>query len=109
MQRDALKMHRAALRPTNSRRSSKRHDKVKFKVDNKISKDYGEYDERTRVIKINKKAHKEDGEKLIDTLVHEKMHSDKPKMSEHAVRKAVPKKLKKMSKRAKAKLYAKIS
>jgi hypothetical protein len=61
-----------------------------------------------KVIRINKKRHfkKESGkEELLDTLAHEKMHAEHPKMHEKTVRKETPKVVARMSKSAKQKLY----
>ena len=102
------RIHRAALRSASNRRSGKQRDGIKFKVDNKLRGAYGEANMHTGVVRINKKYHKRDSEKLIDTLTHEQMHFDHPKMHEKTVRKLTPKKVKKMKKGEKNKLYAKL-
>lgn len=81
---------------------------------------YGETDFGKKVITINKKRHKSKGNhsdktkknkdgsaSIVDTIVHEELHAKHPKMLEKTVRKITPKKVKKMSRKLKAKLYAK--
>lgn len=109
MVRDTNRIHRAALRPAKSRGPGKRQDGVKYKVDNKLKDTYGETDLNTKVIKINKKLHKKDKESMIDTIVHEHMHLKHPLMHEKTVRRLTPKKVKKMTKKSKARLYNKFN
>lgn len=91
---------------------------AKFVVDNKMRGAVGEADTETGRIRINKKAHKnkrimkgfpEKDRTLINTLVHEKMHVDHPKMHEKTVRKNTRSKVERMSRKQKARYYAKLS
>lgn len=90
------------------------------KVSDKKGPLYGETDYAKKTIKINRATHKTKGDhpswvkknpdgtaNLLDTIVHEEMHKQHPKMKEKTVRKLTPKKVKKMSKKLKAKLYSK--
>lgn len=72
----------------------------KIKIDNKLKGAYGETDTTKKVIKINKKLHKDkkykrvkankDGtESLRNTIKHEKLHAKYPSLSEKAVRSKV--------------------
>lgn len=94
------------------------HKKYKYQVDNNLRGAYGETDLDNKVIKINKKRHKSkqvekiskksDGtEHLGKTILHETLHAKHPKMTEKEVRKR-EKKFTKLSKKTKAKLYAKV-
>ncbi len=80
---------------------------------------YGVTDFKNKKITINKAYHKsknnhspgikknKDGTaSMIDTMVHEEMHKNHPKMSEKTVRKLTSKKVKTMSKKLKAKVYS---
>jgi hypothetical protein len=81
----------------------------------------GDTDNEKKVIRINKKLHKKEksvekimGRKkrkaeLLDTIVHEKMHADHPKMHEKTVRKQTKKKLPLLGKVKKSKLYGSIA
>lgn len=91
--------------------------KYKVMVDNAMHGVFGETDEGTRTIKINKKLHavkggghliknKDGTEKIIGTLTHELMHATHPKMLEKTVRKLSKMRLKTMSPKRKDKLYA---
>ncbi len=88
-------------------------DKSKFihkkerKVDNKM-RDFGDFDEKTGIIRINKKMAKKSGRKgeLIDSIVHEEYHKKKPKATEKATRKSTKRIVKSLTQKAKAKLYA---
>lgn len=78
--------------------------------------DYGVTDDVKKTITINKAKHykKADGvpEKdntLINTIAHELMHKDHPKMHEHTVRKLTRMKVAGMGKSAKTKAYNKFS
>jgi hypothetical protein len=53
-------------------------------VDNRM-RDYGDIDYQRRVIRINHTMHKQDGERLIDTLFHEELHRLFPNLGERAV------------------------
>ncbi len=86
----------------------------KVKVKNKV-KYYGDVDYDKKIIVINKKLHKNKAPRygipikdqtIINTLVHEKMHIDHPKMHEKNVRKNTRKKLEQMSTREKQAHYA---
>lgn len=81
---------------------------------------YGETDFNKKVITINKNYHKSKGNhgsgvkknkdgsaSILDTIVHEELHKRNPNMLERTVRKLTPKKVKKMSKKIKNKLYSK--
>lgn len=93
-------------------------NQIKRKVNNKM-KWYGETNFGPKVTKIviNKKLHKKAIKKdksilkksrtLIDTIVHEEMHARHPKMHEKTVRKMTPRKVAKMSRLSKNKLYKK--
>ncbi len=105
--RKVSQIHRAASRPSVSRGSAKRQDNVVYKTDNKLKGSYGETDLDNKVVKVNKRLHKKDGESLLDTIVHERMHLKHPKMHERTVRKLTPKKVKTLSKKARKNLYAK--
>lgn len=90
--------------------------KYVWKVDNKM-KWSGETDTDKGVVKINKtrsrhkagKTIKYSGKKyktsIIDTIVHEKMHVDHPKMHEKTVYKKTPMMVKGLTPQEKAKLY----
>ena len=86
----------------------------------KLKGSYGQTDFQKKEIAINKQYHKSKGDhkgpvkknkdgsaSILDTAVHETMHAKHPNMTEKRVRKLTPKKVKKMSKQAKAKLLAK--
>ncbi len=77
------------------------------KVDNKL-KSLGEYDESTGVIKINKKKNKKTGNKgeLINTIVHEEYHKKHPKATEKTTYARTKQIVKKLTPKAKKKLYA---
>ncbi len=92
--------------------------KKERKVDNKM-RSYGDFDEDTGKIRINKKmaknnpAHKKPlkGKKgkypeLLDTIVHEEHHKSHPKSTEKQTWKFAKNKIKKLTPKAKAKLYA---
>ena len=87
-----------------------------IKVDNKLRGAYGETDTTKRVIRINKKMHKRKNDSsvkknpdgsvnLLDTIVHEKMHAEHPKMHEKTVRKETRNKIASMSPKAKKRIY----
>lgn len=86
--------------------------KLQFKTDNKM-KWYGENDHQGQ-IKINKKllkehpTHKTKYPEIASTIYHEILHSKHPKAHEKTVRKMETKGIKKMGKKQKAKLYAKV-
>lgn len=71
----------------------------KIKVDNKMRGAYGDMNESKKLIRIHKKRHKTK-KNLANTIVHEKMHVDHPKMWEKTVRKKTSKIIGKASKKA---------
>ena len=85
---------------------SKKKDGYKRVIDNKM-KDYGEIDEKKKVIRIRKKPFKtkkwKKGE-VLDSIVHEETHRKHPKMLEKTVYKKA-KKAKRDEASAKKKLY----
>ena len=85
---------------------SKRSKDFKRKVDNKARGVYGDTDLKKKIIRINKKAHKKTGEKIIDTIRHEENHRLHPKMHEKNIRKKTKADLTKMSKKEKQKHYS---
>jgi hypothetical protein len=72
-------------------------------VDNKM-RWQGEIDYKNRVIRINKVKSKKKST-IADTIVHEEMHRQHPKMWEKTVYKKTAEKVKRMSPAAKHKLY----
>lgn len=81
---------------------------------------FGETDEKTKTIRINKKLHavkngghlikNPDGtEKMIGTIEHEELHARHPKMHEKTVRKLAKQRVKKLSKRTKGRMYARFN
>ena len=89
-----------------------------YKKDNKLRGAYGETDYKKKLVRINIKRHKKrkagkikDGiskkdATIINTLVHERLHVNHPKMHEDRIRKLTKFKLKRMSPKEKMKLYA---
>ena len=85
---------------------------IKRKVDNHM-RALGDYDERTGIVRINKKAskaenaHRRKGNRheVLDTLQHEKLHTEHPKWTEKKVYSKTPKTIHKMSKLQKHRLY----
>lgn len=85
-------------------------------MNNKLKGAYGQtsfYNDGSKKIEINKKRHKKiksdttipkKSRTLVDTIVHEEMHAQHPKMHEKTVKKLTPKKVKKLSARTKKKL-----
>lgn len=78
---------------------------------------FGETDEHTRTIRINKKLHKQkngghliknpDGtEKIIGTIIHEELHAAHPKAYEKTIRKAARRRVKVINRKTKERLYA---
>ena len=80
--------------------------KLNIVVDNKI-KEYGIYDEKTGVAKINVKKHKGDKAQIADTIKHERYHHEHPQASEKATMKNTGK-LENMSSAEQNKLIAKL-
>lgn len=98
----------------------KKDKKIWKYVVGKVKGCYGETNTATKTVKINKAYHKSKGNhgpavkknkngsaNILDTEVHELMHKNHPKMHERTVRKKTPKKIKRMSKKAKEKVYEK--
>ncbi len=78
---------------------------IKHKTDNKM-RSMGEYDERTRKVRINKKMAKKAGRgQVLDTIVHEEYHVRNPKATEKTTYKKTKQIKKKLTPKAKAKLY----
>ena len=82
---------------------------------------YGDIDYQKRLIRINKKKSKKNPGRvrpvnkyaskypdILDSIIHECMHRQYPKMTEKKIRKKVLAKVKEFSKRQKAKYYNKI-
>lgn len=67
------------------------HKKRRIKVNNKLNA-FGQEDDQTGTIEINKKKHKGDKQELADTILHEITHAKHPKMKEKNVYKSTPKK-----------------
>lgn len=68
--------------------------KLKIGVDNKLKGAYGETTiekGKPTIVRINVKKHKGDKAELADTIKHELMHAQHPKMHEKTVYKRVPK------------------
>lgn len=100
--------------------NAKKFDKIRRKhfgitriVDNKLKSAYGETNTETKTIRINKKAHKRmdlkrinrnpnGTESLVDTIVHEEMHANHPKMHERTVRKKAKKVVQRLSQKQKS-------
>jgi len=80
----------------------------KRKVDNKM-RSFGDYDEKTGIIRINKKMAKKHKKgnypELLDTIVHEEYHKRHPKATEKTTYKQTKKLIKRMGKKAKNKAY----
>ena len=77
--------------------------KYKRTVNNKL-RTQGETDTDKHVIVVNKKKSKKKSS-IIDTIVHEEMHAKHPRVHEKTVYKKTPKVVKKLSPKAKQKLY----
>ncbi len=90
----------------------KRKGKIRYKTSNKI-RDYGQeidHKDGSHTVIINKKKNKKSGKgELIDSLVHETYHAKHPKASEKKTYKYTQKRLKRMSSKARRKLYAKLN
>jgi hypothetical protein len=71
-------------------------------------RDYGEIDFERRIVRINRALHKREGELLIDTLFHEELHRMFPRLGEWAICLMTRALLPTLSKRYKARLYARI-
>jgi hypothetical protein len=81
--------------------------KAARKVDNKMHS-FGDFNEATGKIRINKKMNKAKGDsgELINTEVHESLHAKNPRLTEKQVYSKTKKIVKKMSKKAKKKMYS---
>lgn len=97
------------------KRTSSRHG-FKFVKDNKLRGAYAETDFNTKKVRVNVKAHRQDKKRtkkkknalLLDTLVHEQMHIDHPRMREKTVRRKTKAKVPRMGKTAKRRMYNKL-
>lgn len=98
-------------------KSRKKSKKWKYKTDNKM-RAFGEADFDKKIIRINKKVSKKAAKSkkkiysfpkkestVINSLVHETMHKDHPKMHEKTVRRKSAILVKRLSKKARAKYY----
>ncbi len=78
----------------------------KFKTDNKL-KAFGETDWQKKTVRINKKKNKKTSKgELIDSIAHEKMHINHPKMKEKTVQKKTKQQVKKLNKGQKDRDYS---
>lgn len=98
----------------------RKQDKYKFKIDNNLKNKgqpiFGESDDKTKIVKINKRLSKYSRKRPIkkgstkypelkDTLYHERYHTLHPKASERTTYKKTKKAMKKIGKKASQKLY----
>jgi hypothetical protein len=67
----------------------------RFKKDNKMRGAYGDWDGDKKIVRINKKLHKNNKKRLANTIIHEKMHINHPKMWEKTVAKKTSRIIKK--------------
>ena len=92
--------------------------KIRRKVNNKLKGAFGQttYHEHGATIEINKKRHKnkralkkfpKKDRAIINTIVHEELHANHPKMRERTVRKNARRRIARMGRKAKNKLYSK--
>lgn len=88
----------------------------KFKTDNKLRGAYGETDFDKKTIRVNKTKHKaaskdyaKQDSTLLNTIVHEHLHAQHPKMHEDSVRKLARAMASKMPLKQKSKMYKKFS
>lgn len=85
--------------------------KRKIVTDNKM-RSFGDFDENTGKIRINKrkakKAKKGNYPELADTIYHESYHKKHPKATEKTTYKKTKQAMKRLGKKTKAKLYAKV-
>lgn len=86
----------------------KKHKKL-HKVDNRM-RSFGDFDENTGVIRINKKMSKRQKKgnypEVLDTIVHEEYHAKHPKATEKKTYKATKRIIKKLPPKARNRLYA---
>ena len=73
------------------------YKKAKIVIDNKLKKEYGEVDMKTKKIKISRKAHKT-MKGFANTLAHERLHLIHPKLSEKKISKLAASKIKRVKK-----------
>ena len=76
-------------------------------IDNRMRL-YGEVDPNRFIVRINVERHKRNRASLIDTLVHEELHILFPRFGETMICAMTERRLRSMSKREKARLYARI-
>jgi hypothetical protein len=69
---------------------------------------YGEVDPNKLLVRINVAKHKRERVSLIDTLVHEELHIAFPRFGETMICAMTEWRLRSMSKKEKARLYARI-
>ncbi len=104
-----VKMYYATNGFTKNKAAFKIHKKERV-VDNKM-RSFGDFDEATGKIRINKKMSKKHKKgnypEVLDTIVHEEYHKKHPKATEKKTYKITKKIVKKLSPKAKAKLYGK--
>ncbi len=102
-----VKMYYATNGFTKNKTAFKKHHKLRV-VDNKM-KSFGDFDEATGKIRINKKMAKKHKRgnypEVLDSIVHEEYHKKHPKATEKKTYKATKKIVKKLSRKAKNKLY----
>lgn len=68
---------------------------------------YGDIDDKTKIIRVNKSKKKNKKGDIINTIVHEELHRVHPKMWEKTIDKKVIRSLQGLNQRAKNKLYSK--
>lgn len=76
-------------------------------IDNRMRL-YGEVDPNKLLVRINVARHKREHVSLIDTLVHEELHILFPRFGETMICAMTEWRLRSMSKKEKARLYARI-
>jgi hypothetical protein len=109
MRKTKSKSGRAPARPRGPTRTAagKRKKAWRWVVDDRM-RDYGEIDFERRIVRINRALHKREGELLIDTLFHEELHRMFPRLGEWAICLMTRALLPTLSRRYKARLYARI-
>jgi hypothetical protein len=85
----------------------RRQKSWRWVVDDRM-RDYGDIDFERRVVRINRALHRREGELLIDTLFHEDLHRMFPRLGEWAICLLTRALLPTLSRRYKARLYARI-
>jgi hypothetical protein len=81
------------------------HQGWRWVIDNRM-RDYGECDFQNRIIRINMRLHFMHLEAPIDTLLHEDLHRLYPDKSEREILKLTEYRLKRLTKKQKARYYA---